>query len=282
MKSNYISESCVGNNTIWHIQHPKFQAKVSKYGAHVLSFIPTGKSDLLWLSQSAVLDGTKAIRGGIPICWPWFGPANGVYQGEPQHGYARIINWDIKSVEESVDSLKIRLVPIIPDEIKPNVKFSAEIVLVFADSLDIQVISKNQSEETQILSQAIHTYLSVDNISTTYLSGLESTDYIDKLTTEVNRQIGDVVVGSHTDRVYITEEENFVVVDGHRKVLISANNHDSIVVWNPWHENAQAMLDFDDEGYLNMLCVEAANTQRLLVAPGQSHTLTQRINTTAQ
>lgn len=263
----------VGENTLLTINHSRFSAQLSLYGAQLLSFVPTDNKDRLWLSDTAVLDGSKPIRGGVPICWPWFGPS--VEKGLPQHGYARTAHWQITETTENNESVCLTLTPVDSSAIlKLPLQLTVRITL--SDTAQIELITTNKSNEPQPLSQAIHSYFYCPSIiEQTKLVGLENTEYADKLTNETKQQLGSVTINTSADRVYLSRTSQLELQGQGDKLVISGENHDSVVVWNPWL-GAKDMADFDDEGYKHMLCVEMANTQGLTIAPEQSFTLVQR------
>lgn len=275
MKATYLTEKTQNGIDTWSIKHPLFQAKISSHGGHVLSFEPTGHQDLLWLSDSAHLDGSKAIRGGIPICWPWFGPSSGQYEGHPQHGYARTCNWTIVELEESNEVVKLKLIPQFSVKVQDLFPFELAMTISLSNELEITLHTKNKSDSAQPLSQAIHTYFAVSNINNSKLKGMENSQYEDKLTGKTETQNGAIELSEAADRVYLTDACELVLADSVREIRIGGVNHDSVVVWNPWLEGAKGMSDFDDEGYKTMICVEMANTQGLELAPGENFDLTQ-------
>lgn len=279
MNNPYINlVETAGKVAVYEITHPKFQAQISQFGGHLISYAPSGADDILWMSETAVLDGTKAIRGGVPICWPWFGPASGEFEGEPQHGYIRSLPWQLENVEGNDSELKVRLSPNMPETLSTKLGLSVSIEFVFTQELNIHLTTTNTSDTVKSLSQAIHTYFKVSDIHSTELLGLKGVDYLDKLKGTKETQQTPLKISASEDRVYLTKNNNFEIKDQNRSINIIGLGHDSVVVWNPWQELAKNMADFNDEGYLTMICVEMANTQGLTLEPGQSHQLTQIIS----
>lgn len=265
---------------LFDIIHPKFRAQISRFGGHLLSFIPTNDSDWLWLSSTAQMDGTKPIRGGVPLCWPWFGPAPQDFSGEPQHGYIRSVHWQLDLIEGNDADLTIKLKPENATELEAKLGLSVCIEFNFSESLRINLVTQNVSDKEVPLSQAIHTYFRVKNIDDLLIKGLDSTEYADKLTGKTQIQDGAVDITEAVDRVYQTNTQNLTFHNGACELNVIGKNHDSIVVWNPWQEKAKDMADFDDDGYQTMICIEMANTQGLKLAPGKRHTLKQIIKKT--
>ena len=284
MSYRYVCTSKLGQLDVLSLSHPKFQAKISLFGAQVLSFKPTGQDDLLWLSQDAVLDGSKAIRGGCPICWPWFGPdavsegADGTKTKGPQHGYARLAHWQLLEVKETESEVDLLLVPVLSDEIKSSLPLKLECHLSFSDTLSISLITKNLGDRPVPLSQAIHTYFAIEDINNCQLLGLEDCRFLDQLSGKMQTQNGSLTVEEHIDRIYFSNATCLKLDTPSRSIQIVNRDHDSIVVWNPWQSLAKEMADFDDMGFKRMLCVETANTQGLVLEPDQLHTLTQALS----
>ncbi len=257
---------------VLQISNPLADAQISLYGAHVLSFIPKGKEDLLWVSSKSNYLKGKAIRGGIPVCWPWFGPVKA-----PTHGLARIRDWDfISAVSEADDSTTVYLTLFCPEM---NLKASMRINV--GRELSLELTSENCSNEPVTLTSALHTYFNIADIHQVRCLGLDGMEYADKVTGENCCQSGNVIFDRETDRIYAST--NVVVIDDPvlgRKIRVERMGSSSAVVWNPWIDKAANMADFGDEEYLQMLCVEAANAgcDQVILPPGGKHLLGTRIS----
>jgi len=279
MNSQYITKQTENASVFYQIDHPKFSARITEFGAQLLSFIPAGKQDLLWLSTSSVLDGSKAIRGGAPLCWPWFGPAEGEFIGEPQHGYIRTVTWTLTSFVETDAGVELVMQPNLSKELIDSLGLNVQVRYVLGEDVEIELFTTNISTTAKPLSQAIHTYFALDDINSHKLLGLTSISYVDKLDDSKQKiQNNGVVITEHTDRVYLTSQDKVTLVNSGKNVDITGTGHDSIVVWNPWLDVAKNMGDFDDNGYKNMICVEMANTRGLVLEANGQYTLTQKIN----
>jgi len=278
MNSQYITKATIDDGVSYQINHPKFSARITELGGQLISFIPTDKAELLWLSDSCPVDGSRPIRGGAPICWPWFGPASGLYAGEPQHGYARTVKWTLEHFEESEHAVELVLSPNLPKTLADSLGLSLQMRYVFTDNIEIELITRNTSKTPQKLSQAIHTYFAVDDINDSQIIGLDNVSYIDKLSHDKKTtQNGPVKITEHADRIYLTAQEKVTLLSSNRKLDIAGVGHDSIVIWNPWQKNAQKMIDFDDDGYTKMVCIEMANTQPLVLQANDCHSLKHKI-----
>ena len=252
------------------------------HGAHVTSFIPKTGSELLWLSESARFEQSRAIRGGVPICWPWFGP-DPEAKGRPQHGFVRDREWTLFGT--SVNAAGETVVRLGLQDSKATMAlwphpFLLEYAVTVGESLTLELTTRNEGGTPMHLSQALHTYLRVDAIEKVLIDGLEGRTYIDKVRDEARGvQEGPLAITAETDRIYEEDAPSCLLHDGSREIVVSKSGSASSVVWNPWAEKAKAMADFDDEGYRRMVCIETANaaSDARTLLPGQSHTLRQNI-----
>ena len=270
-----------GGIPVVEIQNDQASAAISLQGAHILSWVPAGEDDVVWLSDDAKFAMGKSVRGGVPICWPWFGPHenNGDY---PAHGFARTVLWQvIKTEPVSADETQItfRLDTRQLEEADqamwplPTV---AEYRLSIGKTLTMELTTFNCSEQTMTIGQALHTYFKVNDASGTRILGLEDKDYLDK-TDDFNRktQTGAITINDEVDRVYLATSDDLVIDDNQREILIKKQGSQSTVVWNPWKTVADKMGDLGEDGYLRMLCVESANAKEdtVDIDAGGSHTL---------
>ena len=257
--------------------HDKANAAISLFGAHVVSFQPQGQEDLIWISQQANFDGKTALRGGIPVCWPWFGRI-----AAPAHGFARSSEWQLVEHRESEAGVIVSL-GLKPSEetlaVWPH-QFDARLNVEIGDELKVTLDVKNIDEQPWTFSGALHTYLNVADIHNTTTTGMGA-EYIDSLQDGKICQGGTELVLTDTiDRVYTQPEAQILVTDKKLERALSVENqgHNSAVLWNPWAEGAAGMGDMQDDGYLTMLCVESTLHAPSLEAgkilqPGESHQL---------
>jgi len=260
-------------------------AKISLQGAHILSWKPNNEDEVIWLSEDAVFAREKSIRGGIPICWPWFGAADEERESNialPAHGFARTVFWqviDTAVLEGGETQITFKLdtttLSINTEELWPTPTTVIYRVVV-GKTLSLELTTTNNSHETFSLGQALHTYFSVGDIRETSVFGLDGKTYLDKPDGfKRKQQIGDIVFAGEVDRVYLDTVDDIIIDDKKRKLVIKKHGSESTVVWNPWEEVADKMGDLGKEGYLKMLCVESANAADDIVtlAAGDSHTL---------
>ncbi|MBB1465165.1 D-hexose-6-phosphate mutarotase [Vibrio sp. SG41-7] len=257
--------------------HDKANAAISLFGGHVVSFQPQGQQDLIWMSQQAKFDGKTALRGGIPVCWPWFGRI-----AAPAHGFARSSEWQLVEHRESEAGVIVSL------GLKPNKEtlavwphqFDARLNVEIGDQLKVTLDVKNTDSQPWTFSGALHTYLNVDDIHNTTTTGMGA-EYIDSLQGGKLCQGGSELVLTDTiDRVYTQPEAQIFVADKNldRTLTVENHGHNSAVLWNPWAEGATAMGDMQDDGYLTMMCVESTLHAPSLEAgktlqPGENHQL---------
>ncbi len=255
-----------------------------EHGAHILSFIPSGESDLLWLSSLAGFAPGTAVRGGIPICWPWFG--DDYPRGDLQnHGFARIAPWELDRVEIAGNGEVEVSMSLAPSDWTRSMwpyEFKLEYRIVVGRTLRATLTTTNMGDTTFGLSQALHTYFQVGDISETVVEGLDGVEYYDALDDLKKKcQIGDVMFAENVDRVYIHSGKELFIRDGamDRRICISKKGSASDVLWNPWTDKAAAMADFENDGYKRMVCVETTNAldDKRTVAPGDFHAMTMEI-----
>ncbi|GAB5378906.1 MAG: D-hexose-6-phosphate mutarotase [Aliiglaciecola sp.] len=268
-----------GKVEILHIDTPHSTAEVSLFGGHVLSFVPkTDLRDRLWVSENAIFDNQSAIRGGIPVCWPWFSDAHNQDRNDlPSHGFVRTQNWRIVGTLEHSEATQVTLVPHSNNGPGWNHETSLTLTLLVGKTLKISLQTKNNDTKSVNLNCALHTYFNVKDILAVELRGLRG-NYKDKTQNwhEFDTPIP-YTFSQETDRVHLFAAEQVDILDGAETTKVLSSGHDSIVVWNPWAENSEKMKDMESRGYSTMLCVETALTQTFSLPPGATHCLTQEI-----
>ncbi|HAS61966.1 MAG TPA: D-hexose-6-phosphate mutarotase [Vibrio sp.] len=262
---------------IVRIIHDKAVAGISLHGGHVVSYQPSDQQDLIWMSEKAIFDGKAALRGGIPVCWPWFGRI-----AAPAHGFARTSEWELVEHRENDQGVIVELA-LFPSEethqIWPHM-FDARLLVEVGSELKVTLKVINIDDEEWVFSGALHTYLNVGDILQAQTTGMGA-EYIDSLQADKVCQGGEALVLTDTiDRVYTQPEAVIEVADKvlERTLCIENHGHNSAVLWNPWAEGAQSMGDMQDNGYKTMFCVEStvhAPTikQGITLQPGESYDL---------
>ncbi|KAG0169698.1 hypothetical protein DFQ28_007046 [Apophysomyces sp. BC1034] len=251
------------NNTVY-LEHPSGStAEIAIYGATVTSWT-VNKVERLFVSQQAVRDGTKAIRGGIPLVFPIFGTKEKI--SLPQHGFARNNYWDYIGLIADNEEVAVRFAlkdTQLTQQQRSSWSHSFRLtytVTLTAKSLKTVLVLKNEDEDTFEFNTLLHTYFKVPDIAKVSVDGLTSRTYHDKVQggkhVETREQI---TVSSEVDRVYCDVPDQLTLNTGNGIVGIQKLNLKDAVVWNPWIEKAKGMGDFGDEEYHNMICVEAGS-----------------------
>jgi glucose-6-phosphate 1-epimerase len=264
---------------VLEIDHPSCKARVALHGAHVMEWQPAGHAAVLYCSPEAVLREGKAIRGGIPICWPWFN-AHPTDSSKPAHGIARNRFWQLTDSQDGGESVQLRF------ELKSDEKtraiwdqeFHAIVEIRLGAELHVSLTSHNTGNSVFQETGALHTYLAVDDVAEVAVTGLEGAAFKTVGGRESGIQQGDVRIEGEVDRIY-SSVATAVVRDGARTIHVHKHGSASTVVWNPGPEKAAQLGDLPPTDFRRFLCVEAANTPgaEVTVAPGDSHVLRTRI-----
>ncbi len=261
------------------------EAEIYLHGAHVTHFQKKNEAPVLFLSEQSQFTEGQAIRGGVPVIFPWFGPK----EGDKMHGFARLKTWDLTDVRMSADGeigLTLRL-PKSPEaekfpehEVQYMVSAGKELYLRLA----VQNVSKDQNFEFET---CLHTYFSAGAIDAVSITGLKGRTYVDKVDNFVKKVEAEegIRVSSEVNRIYEDTSDPIEILDTKlkRKVHVETNGGHSTVVWNPWIVRAREMPDFGDDEYLNMVCVESGNVakNKVVLGPSQTAVLRVRLSTAA-
>lgn len=262
-------------------QHATLQ--VSLFAGHILSYVPKhDQRERLWVSDKAKYDGSTPIRGGVPICWPWFGPASQHHlRGHstlPAHGIVRTCDWQVVHLSESEYESCLSLKPIIAEKYKNIGELTVTLHIRFGKQLSISLETHNASDHDETFFAALHSYFAVNDIQHTLVEGITA-EYVDKLdNSAVKPAPSPYEITEEIDRVHLGTCNEILISDGEHSTRIESSGHDSIVVWNPWQERSSAMADMVDDGYKTMICVETARTQPNVLPAGKVHRLTQIIS----
>jgi D-hexose-6-phosphate mutarotase len=264
-------------------------AQIYLHGAQLAAWQPVHARDpVLWMSAHSVFKPDKPIRGGVPICFPWFGP-HGEDKTVPSHGFGRLTPWTLCDAGETPDGT-VHLTLQLEDENASPVwphYFHADLRVSIGRTLTVELFVDNPDHATFSFEEALHTYFSVSNIKDVSVSGLESTAYLDKVSGRRERQGSEPIrFTGETDRVYVATQAPCVIHDPgmKRRITIAKRGSDSTVVWNPWVQKARAMADFGDDEWPGMLCIETANVGDAAVTlrPEDRHTMTAEIGVEAE
>lgn len=251
-------------------------------GAHVSAWIPTASDPVLFVSRRSAFEQGSPIRGGIPVCLPWFGPGR-TGDRSPAHGFARVLPWVRVACDESSAVFELTEAALGPEdrEAFPHA-FTARLEVRMEDSLELRLTMANTGEEAFEIEEALHTYLAVGDVREATIRGLEDAEYLDKvLGAQRTPPAGEALrITAETDRVYLSGGP--VVVEDpvlERRLSITTEGAANTVVWNPWSEKAARMEDFGDDEWPAMLCIEGANAldDAVTIQPGASHELVYRV-----
>lgn len=259
---------------------------VHDQGAQVVDWIPTGHAPVLWLSPSTALERGRAVRGGVPICFPWFaeGPSGDL---EPKHGFVRTLPWEMQSFESS-DHEAVAVYRFTEEDVPDPAlralfphRFEAEYVVRFGPELELELSVTNTDEHGFDFEEALHAYLVVGDVRKIRIEGLDGARYRDKVTDRDGcLQEGPLEPAAETDRVYESSADVRVVdpVLG-RALRIRKRGSATTVVWNPWAEKAAGLPDVGADGWSGFVCVEGANVQGNAVhlEPEETHTMGYRV-----
>ncbi|WBA83304.1 D-hexose-6-phosphate mutarotase [Endozoicomonas sp. GU-1] len=280
-----ITRHSLNGLPILKIQSHECEAAISLHGGHLLQFKPTGHQDVIWLSKKAIFSPGKAIRGGVPVCWPWFGPVSA-----PSHGFARISPWQLLDHGENEQTVTIRLKLCTSEqtrEIWPH-DFSAVLTFTLGATLRIDLEMINTGERPWQWSGALHSYFNIAATTETWITGA-GTSYLDSLQNGLPCNTSEaLIINQPIDRIYTAPDATIAIHDrGNQRIIHVVNaGHNSAVIWNPWKETSRNMGDMNDDGYETMVCVEATRYAKdlasgALLMPGEKNILSTEISVTS-
>lgn len=265
------------------VENGAAKAAVTLQGAQLIDYRLQDEA-LIWLSRDARLAPGKSIRGGIPVCWPWFG-AHASDPSLPAHGFARTVPWRLLRVDrinENRTVLEFVLIQTPQSRSMFPHPVTVRLTLSIGATLELALKTTNCGDESMLLTEALHTYFPVGDVRRVSVHGLAGCDYLDKVSGfERRHQSGAVRIKGEVDRIYLDTDGRCEIRDPvlQRRIRLTAKGSRSTVVWNPGAQKARQMGDLGAEGYRHMLCVETANAAEnaLTLAPGQVHTMGLRV-----
>jgi len=283
-------EAGADGQPLLRIDRESARARVACHGAHVLDWTPTGVDPVLFLSKHSVFAPGQPIRGGVPICFPWFGPHPNDPDA-PAHGYARLNPWRLVHADElEGDAIQLRLVaPTGPDLAGGRWmvrELDAELRLTIGAELTMTLAVRSTATQDVRFEAALHTYFVVDDVRDIEIRGLEACRYLDKMRQGAEQPATGEPIRFHgeTDRVYMDADDACTIHDPglKRTTHIEKAGSRSTVVWHPWIDKAKRMADFGDDEWPGMVCVEtgAIGPNAVILPPGGSHELTAKLRVT--
>jgi len=268
-----------------NVENEFASASLTTHGASILSFTPKGSQDLLWVSPTAVYNGEKPIRGGIPVCWPWFGGAK--QAGLPAHGFVRNAVWHldhVSNLESGVTEVVLTI-----DSSKETLAlwphdFHLELRIEVGEKLAVSLTTTNKSDHDIEITEALHTYFNIADATGLSISGLDNSTQYDTLQTPhaVSKQSGDIILNPPMDSVFVNQSADICIHDqaNHRNIIIEKQQALSTVVWNPGSEIVKGFADIPDQAWSDFVCVEAGNVfdNNVVIPAGEKHTLTMMLS----
>lgn len=253
--------------------------EVMLHGAHVVSYKPAGSDEVMWLSHEAKAEPGRGIRGGVPVCWPWFATHDSD-PSKPDHGFVRKIAWQVYETSASQDACSITLGFETADEHAElwDGKASLRLTVRLSDHLRIDLETTNTGQTEFQLSEALHTYFAISDIEAVAVAGLHGAEYLDKLQDNARfTQSGKIRISAEIDRIYQNVTAPALIEDPglKRKIRVAKEGSTSCVVWNPWIEKSTRLSDMPPEAYRTMVCVETTNAggDVITLKPRDSHRL---------
>jgi len=273
------------------ISTPACNGELYLQGAHITAWHPANEQPVLFLSEKSAFAPGKAIRGGIPIIFPWFGPRTATPENPrtdgPAHGFARTQPWKLDFGAYAADELHLSL-SLEPTELSRSLGFDNFLVayqITFGKELKLRLSVANDGNEPLPFEEALHTYLQVGDVEQARVHGLYETEYLDKTDNFARKTQTEPILtfAGPTDRPYLNTTSPIAVDDPalHRRITITKANSKTTVVWNPW-ANA-GLPDMADDGWLHMLCIESANAAEdaLRLQPHEAHVMETTISVEA-
>lgn len=281
-------EAGPGGLVIANVRNQHAAATIALQGGHVITFQPHGQEPVLFVSHRSRYAPGTAIRGGIPICWPWFGP-HPSDDSQPAHGFARVLPWSVigtAMTDNGATQLRLGLTDSDATRRSWPHAFRLHMTVMVESSLHVDLQMENADHDAWSCTGALHTYLAVGDVTRSAIHGLDGTRYIDKVDGGARKtQRGAITIDREIDRVFLDTTATCAIDDPdvRRRIVIEKRGSHSTVVWNPWSEKARRMADFRADEYRRMICVETANAIEdvIRLAPGATHTIGTTINVEA-
>ncbi len=266
------------------IRTPHANATVYLQGAHLTAWQPAGQQPVIFTSRKTELAPGKAIRGGVPICFPWFATRHDGKAG-PSHGFGRIQDWTLDFAALAGDDLHLTFT-LGPTDISRELGFDhfrLAYQLIIGRTLTMQLTVANDGTTPLVFEEALHTYYKVADVHEINITGLEGVTYLDKNEhLQSKLQEGAITITGPTDRVYLNTVTTCIIHDtaSKRQISVAKTNSNTTVVWNPWESGAQKLADMDPTEWHEFVAVETVNAAEdtITLAPGANHTMQAHIS----
>ncbi|MFM2395033.1 MAG: hypothetical protein RLZZ546_3016 [Bacteroidota bacterium] len=251
---------------------------IALQGAQIYGWNHPKFGEILWVSEASLFHKGKSIRGGIPICWPWFGPKEGL----PQHGFCRTVDWQ-KEEETLLDGRRVEKYFLQSHGYTYNFfphNFELTFTIEYGNEMKISLTTKNTDSHPFVITEALHTYFAIGDINQISIEGLNNNNFFDKVNNTYTNNKSEIFIQGEIDNVY--ENENEISIKDpvlNRRIIVSQESAKNTVVWNPGFEKAKTISDMKPDEYKKFICVESANALKneVYIESGASHTITQKI-----
>ncbi|NTS76974.1 D-hexose-6-phosphate mutarotase [Catenovulum sp. SM1970] len=268
----------------WWVETTDYQAAIAVTGGQLIWFTQVDHSEpVIWLSENSHMDDSKSLRGGVPICWPWFG-RHRTDKTLPSHGLVRNIAWKLVKFDFNGKQFNLSVSPdltALTTEYRALIQDGIELTqtLTFDEQIEIKLTTKNTGTQSYEFSAALHTYFNVGDIQNTELHGLVNSHYIAEATNWESVDAPKLYrFREQTDRVHIDRCEHAEIESPIHTYELTHSGNNSLIVWNPWQEVSEQTPGMGAEVWKGMLCVEpAAFKPYLNLKSGESHSLQQII-----
>lgn len=290
MARSHVERLELDELTCWRVRHDANELLISQQGAQILSYQQDDQPPLIWLGEQAAYKRGQGVRGGVPVCWPWFGNLQRNPQAvqamhrqpdaAPAHGLVRSLDWQLQGIDQHADGVQLEFSYNSTTHPLNDWTHAAELRLSIRldERLHIQLSSRNLGDTPLAISQALHSYFAVSDIRHVAVEGLHGCRYIETLEDwQQRQQDGLLTFSGETDRIYLDTPAQLSILDHawQRRIQLHSVGSNSAVLWNPWIDKAQRLSQFASDAWQGMLCIEHANVMddiRVLNA-GQQHQL---------
>jgi glucose-6-phosphate 1-epimerase len=283
-----VWEDGPGGLPFLRVETDRCRARLTPYGGQVCEWTPAGQSPVLFMSPRAVFAVGTPIRGGVPICFPWFGP-HPTDPTKPAHGFARTRTWQVAGVTRDTSGdvrVALRLAADAETRALWSGAFAVSLTLSLGAGLEMTAEVENVGDEAIVYELAMHTYLAVGDVEAVRIRGLEGVRYVDKVEGGKEKIAGrePLVIAGETDRVFLDTTTTCVVDDPvlARRLHVEKQGSQATVVWNPWRDRARAMRDLGEDAWRGFVCVETTNVgpHAVRLPPRGRHAMAARITVT--
>ncbi|MDH4584032.1 D-hexose-6-phosphate mutarotase [Pseudomonas sp. BN415] len=286
MSSPLVERIELDELTCWRVRTEDAELQVAQQGAQILGYQRDGEPPLIWLSNQAAYQKGKAVRGGVPVCWPWFGdlrrnPAEvqGMHEGGPlcpAHGLVRELDWELLNIDTDGPTVHMAFAVDSRSPLLPGWPHAAKLHLDIrlGEALQVSLSNHNLGDTPLAISQALHSYFAISDVREVEVEGLDGCPYIETLEDwQLRKQQGSLAFSSETDRIYLKTPSRMSILDRawKRRIQLDVEGSASAVVWNPWIDKARRLSQFAEDAWQGMLCIETARVMDdiLMLKPGE-------------